>query len=73
MIELENHRDTEDTELSPALRPLCLCGAKGSLAPPDEDAADLAIINDNAAELNAEAEDALSYQAPLWADSEYVR
>ncbi len=32
---------------------------------PDEDAADLAIINANAAELNAEAEDALSYQVPL--------
>jgi hypothetical protein len=31
---------------------------------PDEDAADLAIINANAAELNAEAE-ALSYQVPL--------
>lgn len=30
-----------------------------------EDASDLAIINSNAAELNAEAEDALSYQGPL--------
>ena len=30
-----------------------------------DDAADLAIINAHAAELNAEAEDALSYQAPL--------
>jgi metal-responsive CopG/Arc/MetJ family transcriptional regulator len=30
-----------------------------------EDASDLAIINTNAAELNAEAEDALSYQVPL--------
>jgi len=30
-----------------------------------EDASDLAIINANAAELNAEAEDALSYQVPL--------
>jgi hypothetical protein len=29
-----------------------------------EDAADLAILNAHAAELNAEAEDALSYQAP---------
>jgi metal-responsive CopG/Arc/MetJ family transcriptional regulator len=29
-----------------------------------EDAADLAIINAHAAELNAEAEDALSYQVP---------
>lgn len=29
---------------------------------PGEDAGDLAIINANAAELNAEAEDALSYQ-----------
>lgn len=60
-----NHKGTEDTELNPALRPLRLCGDKGSLAPPDEDAADLAIINANAAELNAEAEDALSYQVPL--------
>jgi hypothetical protein len=34
-------------------------------ARPGEDAADLAIINANAAELNAEAEDALSYQVPL--------
>ena len=32
---------------------------------PGEDAADLAVINANAAELNAEAEDALSYQIPL--------
>jgi hypothetical protein len=32
---------------------------------PDEDSADLAIINAHAAELNAEAEDALSYQVPL--------
>ncbi len=32
---------------------------------PDEDAADLAIINANAAELNAEAEEALFYQLPL--------
>ena len=31
----------------------------------DEDAADLAVINAHAAELNAEAEDALSYQVPL--------
>jgi len=30
-----------------------------------EDAADLAVINAHAAELNAEAEDALSYQVPL--------
>ena len=30
-----------------------------------EDAADLAVINLNASELNAEAEDALSYQVPL--------
>ncbi|HEV7670445.1 MAG TPA: hypothetical protein VGS22_18150 [Thermoanaerobaculia bacterium] len=30
-----------------------------------EDASDLAIINANAAELNEEAEDALSYQVPL--------
>ena len=30
-----------------------------------EDASDLAIINANATELNAEAEDALSYQVPL--------
>jgi len=60
-----NHRGTEDTELNPALRPLRVRGDKGS-APPDEDAADLAIINANAAELNAEAEDALSYQVPLW-------
>lgn len=30
-----------------------------------EDASDLAIINANSAELNAEAEDALSYQVPL--------
>ena len=32
---------------------------------PDEDASDLAVINDHADELNAEAEDALSYQVPL--------
>ncbi|HEX9945532.1 MAG TPA: hypothetical protein VGG03_26255 [Thermoanaerobaculia bacterium] len=32
---------------------------------PGEDADDLAIINAHAAELNAEAEDALSYQVPL--------
>jgi len=32
---------------------------------PGEDASDLAVINANAAELNAEAEDALSYQVPL--------
>jgi hypothetical protein len=51
--------------LNPTLRPLRLCDDKGSSARPDEDAADLAIINANAAELNAEAEDALSYQVPL--------
>ena len=32
---------------------------------PQEDAADLALINAHAAELNAEAQDALSYQVPL--------
>lgn len=32
---------------------------------PGEDASDLAIINAHAEELNAEAEDALSYQVPL--------
>ena len=32
---------------------------------PDEDASDLAVINAHADELNAEAEDALSYQVPL--------
>jgi len=32
---------------------------------PGEDAPDLAIINAHADELNAEAEDALSYQVPL--------
>ena len=32
---------------------------------PGEDASDLAVINARAAELNAEAEDALSYQVPL--------
>lgn len=32
---------------------------------PGEDAADLAIINAHAAELNSEAEDALAYQVPL--------
>ena len=32
---------------------------------PGEDATDLAVINARAAELNAEAEDALSYQVPL--------
>jgi metal-responsive CopG/Arc/MetJ family transcriptional regulator len=32
---------------------------------PGEDAGDLAIINAHADELNAEAEDALSYQVPL--------
>ena len=32
---------------------------------PGEDAADLAVINAHATELNAEAEDALSYQVPL--------
>lgn len=32
---------------------------------PGEDAADLAAINARAAELNAEAEDAMSYQVPL--------
>ena len=32
---------------------------------PGEDAADLAVINTNASALNAEAEDALSYQIPL--------
>ena len=32
---------------------------------PGEDASDLAIINAHAAELNAEAQDALSYQIPL--------
>jgi len=32
---------------------------------PGEDAADLALINARADELNAEAEDALSYQVPL--------
>ena len=60
-----NHGDTEDPELNPTLRSLRLCSDKGLPAPPDEDAADLAIINANAAELNAEAEDALSYQVPL--------
>jgi metal-responsive CopG/Arc/MetJ family transcriptional regulator len=35
-----------------------------ALPHPGEDAADLAIINARAAALNAEAEDALSYQAP---------
>jgi hypothetical protein len=30
-----------------------------------EDAGDLAILNANAAELNAEAEDALAYQVPI--------
>ena len=32
---------------------------------PGEDASDLAVINARAEELNAEAEDALSYQIPL--------
>ena len=32
---------------------------------PGEDASDLAVINAHAAELNAEGEDALSYQVPL--------
>jgi metal-responsive CopG/Arc/MetJ family transcriptional regulator len=32
---------------------------------PGEDASDLAVINAHAEELNAEAEDALSYQIPL--------
>ena len=32
---------------------------------PGEDAADLAVINAHAEELNTEAEDALSYQVPL--------
>lgn len=32
---------------------------------PGEDASDLAVINAHADELNAEAEDALSYQIPL--------
>jgi len=32
---------------------------------PNEDAPDLAVINAHAEELNAEAEDALSYQVPL--------
>jgi len=32
---------------------------------PGEDASDLAVINAHAEELNAEAEDALSYQVPL--------
>jgi metal-responsive CopG/Arc/MetJ family transcriptional regulator len=32
---------------------------------PGEDSADLAVINAHADELNAEAEDALSYQVPL--------
>jgi metal-responsive CopG/Arc/MetJ family transcriptional regulator len=32
---------------------------------PGEDASDLAIINAEAEELNAEAEDALTYQVPL--------
>lgn len=32
---------------------------------PGEDASDLAVINAHANELNAEAEDALSYQVPL--------
>jgi metal-responsive CopG/Arc/MetJ family transcriptional regulator len=32
---------------------------------PDEDAPDLAIINANAAELNAEVDDARSFQVPL--------
>lgn len=32
---------------------------------PEEDASDLAVINARADELNAEAEDALSYQIPL--------
>ncbi len=32
---------------------------------PGEDASDLAVINAHADELNAEAEDALSYQVPL--------
>ena len=35
------------------------------MARPGEDAPDLAIINAHADELNAEAEDALSYQVPL--------
>jgi hypothetical protein len=32
---------------------------------PGEDASDLTVINAHAEELNAEAEDALSYQVPL--------
>jgi hypothetical protein len=32
---------------------------------PNEDASDLAVINAHAEGLNAEAEDALSYQVPL--------
>ena len=36
-----------------------------ALPRPGEDAGDLAIINAHSAELNAEAEDALSYQVPL--------
>ena len=32
---------------------------------PGEDASDLAVINAHAEELNAEAQDALSYQVPL--------
>ena len=32
---------------------------------PGEDASDLAVINANAKDLNAEAQDALSYQVPL--------
>ena len=32
---------------------------------PGEDASDMAIISANAEELNAEAEDALSYQVPM--------
>ena len=54
------HNDTERGEIvAAALRAFLALPRAG------EDASDLAIINANAEALNAEAEDALSYQVPL--------
>lgn len=52
-------RSDRDAIVAAALR------AYFSSPTPGEDSADLALINAHALELNAEAEDALSYQVPL--------
>jgi metal-responsive CopG/Arc/MetJ family transcriptional regulator len=52
---------------SPERDEIVVAALRAYLSPPraGEDAADLAAINAHAADLNSEAEDALSYQVPL--------